>query len=87
MIAALCLPDDRTAAAERLLRADAARVASAPWRSELRNVLATRVRTGRLDEALAYAVQSEAEALMAGREHEPNSLSVLQLAARSGRSA
>jgi len=54
------------------------------WRSELRNVLALYLRQGLLDFDAAYAIQTEAESLLAGREYDAGSLEVLPLAASSG---
>lgn len=57
------------------------------WRSELRHVLATRVRQQSLTLELAGAIQAEAEDLMAGREYHVPSGEVLRLAAGSRCSA
>ena len=84
LIAYLVLPGERTAAAEAVLLRDAAWAAPTLWRSELRNILATYVRAGRitLDDALAMA--ERAEELMAGREFNVPTDVVLALAAGSG---
>ncbi|MFN7136638.1 MAG: type II toxin-antitoxin system VapC family toxin [Thermomonas sp.] len=57
------------------------------WRSEFRNILAGYMRRGTLDFARACAIQREAESLLDGGEHEPDSRQVLQLARDSGCSA
>lgn len=84
LIAYLVLPGERTAAAEAVLLRDPAWAAPTLWKSELRNILATYVRAGRvaLDDALAMA--KRAEDLMAGREFSVPTEAVLVLAAESG---
>jgi predicted nucleic acid-binding protein len=84
LIAYLVLPGARTDAAEAVLRAEPDWAAPLLWRSELRSVLATYMRAGRLalDDALAMAEQ--AEDIMAGREFTVPSEEVLILAAQSG---
>lgn len=87
VIAYLYLESEHTAAAEAVLRRDADWAAPPLWRSELRNVLATQVRAGRLDVTDARSVQEAAEQLLAGGEHPVDSADVLELAAASGCSA
>lgn len=87
VVAYLYLESEHTAAAEEVLRRDADWTAPPLWRSELRNVLATQVRAGRLEVADARAVQEAAEQLLAGGEHPVASADVLELAAASGCSA
>ncbi|MDP2955840.1 MAG: type II toxin-antitoxin system VapC family toxin [Longimicrobiales bacterium] len=83
LIAYLVLPGERTAAAEAVLRADPAWAAPTLWRSELRNVLATYVRAGRLALGDALSMAERAEELMAGREFSVPTEPVLALAAES----
>ncbi len=87
VIAYLYLPGDYTAAAEALCRMDSEWSAPLLWRSELRNVLATQIRVGRLELEAAQSIQTEAEQLLQGREFAIDSAEVLRLAADSGCSA
>ena len=84
VIAYLYLPTKYTPSAEALLERDPDWAAPLLWRSELRNVLALYLRQGLLDFDAAYAIQNEAESLLAGREYDVGSLDVLRLAASSG---
>lgn len=84
VVAYLYLPTKYTASAEALLERDPDWAAPLLWRSELRNVLALYLRQGLLDFDAAYAIQTEAESLLAGREYDVGSLEVLRLAASSG---
>lgn len=79
ILAYLYLPGDFTAAAETLLEHDPDWRAPALWRSEFRNILAGYMRRNNLTFEQAYALQSEAESLMAGSEYELSSLQVLEL--------
>lgn len=83
VIAYLYLPTEYTPLAENLLVRDPDWAAPLLWRSELRNVLALYLRQGLFDLDGAYAIQSEAESLLAGREYDVGSLEVLRLAASS----
>jgi len=87
VIAYLYLPGDRTASAESLFREDSEWSAPLLWRSEMRNVLATQIRVGRIELNGAQSIQTEAEQLLDGREFAVDSAEVLQLAAESGCSA
>jgi predicted nucleic acid-binding protein len=87
VIAYLYLPNEHTQMAEQLLAHDPEWAAPLLWRSELRNVLALYVRQQLLDLDGAYAIQTEAESLVAGREYDVGSLDVLTLACSSGCSA
>jgi predicted nucleic acid-binding protein len=87
VITYLLLPTPMTAAAETLYRDDPEWAAPLLWRSELRNVLALYLRKGLLALDRAFAVQEEAERLMAGREFQVQSTGVLRLARDSGCSA
>ena len=84
VIAYLYLPGPYTPAAEALLLSDLDWAAPLLWRSELRNILSTYVRKALLSLEDAYRIQREAEALMADREYEVDSLDVLKLAKDSG---
>jgi predicted nucleic acid-binding protein len=84
VLAYLYLPGEFTAAAERLLETDPDWHAPILWRSEFRNILAGYLRRGTLDFAQASAIQGEAESLLDGAEHMPDSRHVLELARDSG---
>jgi len=84
VIAYLYLPCEFTPLAERLLRRDDEWAAPVLWRSEFRNVLALYLRKKLLQFEQACAIQSEAEALLEGREYAVNSYKVLQFAQASG---
>ena len=75
----LYLPGEYTADAEALFESDPEWVAPVLWRSEFRNVLAGYMRRKTLTFDQAYAVQSEAENLLAGSEFEVDSHTVLEL--------
>lgn len=83
----LYLPGEHTADAETLLERDSEWAAPVLWRSEFRNVLAGYMRRKTLTFEQAYAVQSEAETLLAGSEFEVDSHAVLELARDSDCSA
>jgi predicted nucleic acid-binding protein len=87
VLAYLYLPGDYTEAAERLYQRDTEWHAPILWRSEYRNILAGYMRRGILTLEQAYAVQREAEALLDGAEHEPDSRRVLELVKASDCSA
>lgn len=78
VLAYLYLPGELTDAAERLLANDPDWHAPVLWRSEFRNILAGCMRRGTLCFEQAYAIQSEAESLLDGAEHEPESRQVLE---------
>jgi len=84
LVAYLLLPGERTRTAERVLDVDPVWAAPLLWRSELRNILATQVRAGRLGLADAQAVADQAERLLAGREYTVATAPVLELASSSG---
>ena len=75
----LYLPGEYTADAEALLESDPEWAAPVLWRSEFRNVLAGYMRRKTLRFDQAYAVQCEAENLLAGSEFEVDSHAVLEL--------
>ena len=83
LIGYLLLPSERSEQAELVLRRDPAWAAPLLWRSELRNVLAVQVRSGRLSLEHAFVVMKQAEELMHGREYAVVSLDVLRLASSS----
>lgn len=84
LVAYLVLPGERTQVAEEVLGKDPAWAAPILWRSELRNVLASYVRTGRLALDHALAMAERAEELLATREFTVPTREVLVLAAASG---
>ena len=75
----LYLPSEYTTDAEALLESDPEWAAPVLWRSEFRNVLAGYMRRKTLTFDQAYAVQCEAENLLAGSEFEVDSHAVLEL--------
>lgn len=79
VLAYLYLPGEFTDAAERLLESDSDWHAPILWRSEFRNILAGGLRRGSLAFEQAQALQCEAESLLDGAEHEPDSRRVLEL--------
>lgn len=81
------LPGEFTTAAERLLDDDPDWHAPVLWRSEFRNILAGCLRRGALEFEQAFAIQREAESLLDGAEHEPDSRRVLELVRGSDCSA
>jgi predicted nucleic acid-binding protein len=87
VIAYLYLPGDHTTKAERLLERDADWAAPLLWRSEFRNILAGCMRRKMISHTAALDIQSEAESLMAGAEHEVDSRQVLGLVRDSDCSA
>lgn len=87
VLAYLLLPGKYTGAAEALLQADIHWAAPRLWRSELRSVLATYVRTGLLEMADALALHQKAAALVGPEEYEVETADVLRLARQSGCSA
>lgn len=87
VVAYFYLPGDRTAAAEALREREPEWAAPVLWRGEMRNLLATQVRAGRLALNVANSIQVEAEQLLRGREFEVDSAEVLRLSVESGCSA
>lgn len=87
VIAYLLIEGELTAAAESALRRDATWVAPLLWRSEMRNVLASTVRAGRLALGDAQRVMEGALDLLEGREYDVPSAQVLALAVTHGCSA
>ena len=87
VIAYSVLPGDRTAAALRLLEREPVWLAPPLWRSELRNVLVTSVRTGRIDLPTAREAFQRAESLVRDFEVEPATEDCLAIAISAGISA
>jgi len=87
LFAYLYLPGDQTSHARRALERDSAWAAPLLWRSEFRNVLATAVRTRRMDVGAAIEAMDAAMHLMTGREYSVHSAEVLRLAEESKCSA
>jgi len=87
VLAYLYLPSEHTAAAEALLERDPDWCAPILWRSEFRNILAGYVRRDDISFEQAVNLQTEAESLLAGCEHEVESRAVLELVRDSDCSA
>lgn len=87
VLAYLYLPGAFTAAAEALLEKDPDWAAPILWRSEFRNILAGYMRRKDVSFEQAVSLQTEAESLLAGCEHEVESISVLNLVRDSDCSA
>ena len=87
ILAYLYLPSELSEQAEQLLAKEPNWFAPVLWRSELRNVLALYIRKEMLTLEQAYAIQTEAEALLNGAEYEVPSLDVLRLVESSECSA
>ena len=87
VVAYLFLPGEHTARAEALLGKEPDWAAPVLWRSEFRNILAGYLRRGTLDFTQATVLQAAAEALLAGREFEVDSIAVLELVRDSNCSA
>jgi predicted nucleic acid-binding protein len=87
IVAYLHLAGELTEKAEALLKRDAEWAAPVLWRSEFRNLLAGYMRRKTLTFEEARELQSEAESLLAGNEHEVDSQSVLELVRDSDCSA
>ena len=87
VLAYLLLPYEFSAQADALFKRDPEWVAPILWRSEFRNLLAGYVRRKTLTFDEVLKVQAEAEALLAGNEHEVDSRRVLELVRDSNCSA
>ncbi len=83
-IAYLYFPTKFTNSVEELLIADPNWVAPSLWRSELRNILATYLRTQIISLEAACNIQNKAELIMDKNEYSVDSISVLTLAKESG---
>ncbi len=87
VICYLLMPGERTAAAERLYRADPEWIAPRLWLDELLNVLATSERQAFLDADQAAAILRDAVDLMQDGTYEVPPERVLAIARRTGCSA
>jgi len=87
VLAYLYLQGEFSQAAERLLAYDGDWHAPILWKSEFRNILAGYLRRGRLTVTVADAIMAEAESLLEGTGHEPDSRQVLRLVRESDCSA
>lgn len=87
VLAYLLIPGKYTESAEELLSADPEWAAPVLWRSELRNVLATYVRAGKLALADAVAMHARAAAIVGPDQYEVDTLEVLRRSSESGCSA
>lgn len=87
VLAYLLLPYELSPRADALLKRDPEWAVSVLWRSEFRNILAGYLRRKALTFDEALKVQTEAEALVAGNEHEMDSRHVLELVRDSDCSA
>ncbi len=87
VLAYLLIPGKHTASAEQLLISEPQWAAPKLWRSELRNVLATYIRTDLLELADAAVLFQRAEALIGSDEYEVETAEVLRLSKESGCSA
>ena len=83
LLAYLLMPGEHTEAAEAVLLHDGLWTAPRLWRSELRSVVHQYVRRGKLTLPRALAVLADAELVIGGRDAEPDSGAVLELASRS----
>ena len=79
VLAYLLLPYEFSARADSLFKRDPEWAAPIFWRSEFRNLLAGYLRRKTLTFDEVLKVQAEAEALVAGNEHEVDSRCVLEL--------
>jgi predicted nucleic acid-binding protein len=87
VLAYLYLPSRFTASAEALLQRDPDWAAPVLWRSEFRSILAGYMRRRTITFEQARDLQTEAESLLAGSEHEVESQRVLELVRDSDCSA
>ena len=79
ILACTLLPYEHSAQADALFKKDPDWAAPILWRSEFRNLLAGYLRRKTLTFDEALKVQAEAEAMLAGNEHEADSRRVLEL--------
>lgn len=79
VLAYLLLPYDFSPRADALYKSDPNWAVPIFWRSEFRNLLAGYLRRKTLSFDEVVKVQAEAEALLAGNEHEVDSRRVLEL--------
>jgi predicted nucleic acid-binding protein len=83
----LLIPGKHTADAERWLEHDPDWAVPRLWRSEVRNVLATYLRAGRIEQAEALALFQRAVLIIGLEEYEVETVEALRLAQASGCSA
>lgn len=87
VIAYLLMPGKFTASAEHLLESDPAWAAPRLWRSELRNILATYVRSRQIELHDALDLFQRASDVIDREEYEVDTSAVLRLCKTSGCSA
>ncbi|HEV8659467.1 MAG TPA: type II toxin-antitoxin system VapC family toxin [Thermoanaerobaculia bacterium] len=87
IIAHLFIPSDSSGAAERALQKDGDWIVPRLWRSEFRNILATRLRVRKISLENAINTMTKAEDLLRDHEYEISSATVLAVSHRSGASA
>ncbi len=87
VLAYLLIPGKYTSSAERLLEADSVWAAPRLWRSELRNVLATYLRSNLLELADAGMLFQRASEIIGTEEYEVETSEVLRLSKHSKCSA
>ncbi len=87
VLAYLLIPGKFTRSAEQLLETDSTWSAPRLWRSELRNILATYVRSNLLELADATQLFQRATDLIGPEEYEVETSDVLRLSKQSGCSA
>jgi predicted nucleic acid-binding protein len=87
VLAYLLLPFEHSPQADKLFKRDPDWAMPILWRSEFRNLLAGYLRRKTLTFDDTLKIQAEAEALLAGNEHEVDSRRVLELVRDSDCSA
>jgi len=87
VLAYLLIPGKYTESAENLLKDDAQWAAPRLWRSELRNILATYVRSDLIDLSDALVLYQRAALIIGTEEYEVETADVLRLSKASGCSA
>ena len=87
IVAHLFIPSDISGAAEKALQKDADWIVPRLWRSEFRNVLATRLLVRKISLEIALETMAKAEDLLRDHEYEISSASVLAMSYGSGMSA
>ena len=87
VIAYLLIPGKFTASAEQLLQSDPAWAVPRLWRSELRNILATYIRSKDLDLPDALDLYQRAADLIGEEEYEVDTSAILRLSKASNCSA
>jgi predicted nucleic acid-binding protein len=87
VLAYLLLPFEHSPQADKLFKRDPDWAVPILWRSEFRNLLAGYLRRKTLTFDDTLKIQAEAEALLAGNEHEVDSRRVLELVRDSDCSA